>query len=202
MDGSPDAWIRAAAADIPGHRFVDILIGGLGIFVEQHGGAHDLAGLAVAALRHVDFDPGALEWMRKIVREAFDGGDMFAGHARQGGYARTYGLPFEMHGAGSAQSHPTAEFCASQSQGISNNPEQRSRRIVIHVYGFSIQEERSHERPPHSRFLSLNTNAKRKQYGIIGPGAPKLSGKTNKNKQILERTLRTFGAWMPGLERR
>src|ERR1700722_8004810 len=52
MDRLADALIGAAATDV-GHRGVDIGVGGLRRRLQQSGGGHDLAGLAVAALRHV-----------------------------------------------------------------------------------------------------------------------------------------------------
>src|SRR2546425_7267624 len=58
-----DALVGAAAADV-GHRRVDIGVARLRVFPEQRGGRHDLPGLAVAALRHVERRPGALHGMR------------------------------------------------------------------------------------------------------------------------------------------
>jgi hypothetical protein len=42
MDGSANSWVRPAAADIPTHRFIDVLIRRLGIFCQQDSGTHDL----------------------------------------------------------------------------------------------------------------------------------------------------------------
>ena len=52
---------------------------GLGVFLQQRGGLHDLAALAVAALGDVVFLPGDLARMRAGGAEAFDGGDLLAG---------------------------------------------------------------------------------------------------------------------------
>src|SRR4030081_556310 len=69
----------AAAADI-GDGFVDILVGGLRLLLEQGRDRHDHAALAIATLRHVVGDPGLLHLVqRAIAGEAFDGGDLFAG---------------------------------------------------------------------------------------------------------------------------
>src|SRR6266568_8417174 len=62
MHAGADALVGAAAADV-GHRFVDVRIGRLRLFLEQRGGRHDLPGLAVAALRHVERRPGLLHRM-------------------------------------------------------------------------------------------------------------------------------------------
>src|SRR6186997_1085326 len=77
VDGLADPLVGAAAADV-GHRLVDIGVGRFRLLLQQRGGGHDLAGLAVAALRHVDRGPGLLHRMRGIGREALDGDDLVA----------------------------------------------------------------------------------------------------------------------------
>src|SRR5579863_6974274 len=76
MDGAADTHIGAAAADIARHRRVNVGIVGIGRAVQKRGGRHDLAGLAIAALRHVFRDPGLLHLVQlAVLRKAFDGGD-------------------------------------------------------------------------------------------------------------------------------
>src|SRR5262245_41001905 len=60
-----DALIGPTPADV-GHGLVDVLVGGLRIPREERGRRHDLTGLAVPALRHVDGRPGFLDWVRAI----------------------------------------------------------------------------------------------------------------------------------------
>lgn len=45
---------------------------------QQHCRGHDLAGLTIAALRHVYFNPGLLKWVAEIRREALDRQDGFS----------------------------------------------------------------------------------------------------------------------------
>src|SRR5262249_11654777 len=61
LDRLPNAQIRPAAADVAGHRGVDIGIGRMGIARQQRGGGHDLARLAVAALHDLPVEPGLLD---------------------------------------------------------------------------------------------------------------------------------------------
>src|SRR5215204_6266397 len=54
VNGVADPQVRAASADIPVHRRVDVSVARIGVSREQRRSRHDLAGLAVAALRNVD----------------------------------------------------------------------------------------------------------------------------------------------------
>ena len=57
VDRGANADIGGAAADIAVHGAVDIASVGVGLLPQQRDRAHDLAGLAIAALRHVERDP-------------------------------------------------------------------------------------------------------------------------------------------------
>src|SRR5271168_4075423 len=65
MDRGAQPWIGAAAADI-GQVVVDIGVGRVRDRLQQRHGGHDLAGLPIAALRHILGDPGALYRMAGI----------------------------------------------------------------------------------------------------------------------------------------
>ena len=62
-DGFLDACIGHAAAEIAVHMRDDFVLGRVGIFRQQRGCLHDLAGLAVAALRDLLGDPRLLQRM-------------------------------------------------------------------------------------------------------------------------------------------
>ena len=74
VDRRADALVGAAAADV-GHRLVDVAVGRIRILREQRRRRHDLARLAVAALRHVEREPRLLHGRRARRRQAFDGDD-------------------------------------------------------------------------------------------------------------------------------
>src|SRR5262249_49524888 len=76
--------VRAAPADVARHGSGDIGVGRAWILREERRRGHDLSRLAVATLRHVELDPGALERMAAIAREPFDRGDVLAGDAADG----------------------------------------------------------------------------------------------------------------------
>jgi hypothetical protein len=67
VDGSADAHIGGAAAEVARHRVVDVGIGRLAVLAEQRDGAHDLAGLAVAALHDVELAPGFLHHLADAI---------------------------------------------------------------------------------------------------------------------------------------
>src|ERR1700691_5425175 len=66
VNGFANAEICAAAANVAVHGGVDIRVGGMRIFREQGGGGHHLSGLAIAALRDVDFLPRDLDGVRAV----------------------------------------------------------------------------------------------------------------------------------------
>src|ERR1051325_4266001 len=70
MDGGPNALVCTAAANV-GHRLIDVRIGGVRLLGEQRGRGHDLPRLAIAALRHIFRDPGALHRVRAVLGQAF-----------------------------------------------------------------------------------------------------------------------------------
>ena len=65
LDRAVDALIGAAAADVAGHGGVDLRVGRLRRLGEERRRRHDLARLAVAALRHLLGDPRLLQRMRR-----------------------------------------------------------------------------------------------------------------------------------------
>src|SRR5947199_8708530 len=66
LDRAHDALISPAAADVGAHVLDDLGARRRWIVLEQVGRAHDLSGLAVAALRHALGNPGLLQRMAGI----------------------------------------------------------------------------------------------------------------------------------------
>lgn len=141
MDGFANALVGAAAADVAAHGVVDIGIGGMGFFREQSRRGHDLAGLAIAALRNIFLDPGTLDGMAPILGETFDGGDFFAGNVGDGQHARARGFAVDVHGASAALHDAASEFRAGHVQGVAQDPEERHVGADVHGLGFSVQDE-------------------------------------------------------------
>src|SRR5580692_6333421 len=68
LDGAEDARIGAAAADVAVHVADDVVAARILVGREQCRGLHDLAGLAVTALRHLQVEPGLLQRMVAVGR--------------------------------------------------------------------------------------------------------------------------------------
>ena len=94
LDGGADAHVGAAAADVAGHRGVDVGIVGIGRGCEQRRRRHDLARLAIAALDHFEVEPGLLHLgAGRRCADAFDGGDRASPTAPTGSRQERTGLP-------------------------------------------------------------------------------------------------------------
>ena len=73
MNRPPDALVGTAPAEVIAHGLVDLRIGRLGMFLQECDGSHDLAGLAIAALRNLILNPRSLDGMDTVEREALNG---------------------------------------------------------------------------------------------------------------------------------
>ena len=73
MDRSADPVIGGAPADIAGHCRVDVFVGRFRNFGQQGCRRHDLTGLAVSALDHIQLSPGSLHGLGCGAIDALDG---------------------------------------------------------------------------------------------------------------------------------
>src|ERR1700758_3757098 len=64
LHSTDDPGIRGTTTHVARHAIHDLLLSRTGIRCEQGRGLHDLARLAIAALRHLILDPSLLHWMR------------------------------------------------------------------------------------------------------------------------------------------
>jgi len=123
VDCLSNSVVRAASAGVR-YRCVDIGVGRVGAPLQQSERAHDHSGLAVTALRCIEFFPGDLDRMAAIRREPFDRRDSFAdGHVR-GNAAGSNRLTIDMHRARAALPDATAELRARQADVIADHPQQ------------------------------------------------------------------------------
>src|SRR5271154_4735551 len=103
MDSAADALIGAAAANMAAESFIDVRVGGRGIFREERGGGHDHADLAIATLRDLAREPCLLHGMLSVGRKSFDGGDAAPADSRDARRARSRGFAIHVYSAGTAE---------------------------------------------------------------------------------------------------
>ena len=106
--------VRAAAADIPGHCRIDLLIAGLAFVAQQSHSLHDLSGLTIAALGHVEVHPRLLHGMQSVLGEPFYRGNLHAGNAAHSSDAGPDGLAILVYGARTTKPYPTAKLGSGQ----------------------------------------------------------------------------------------
>jgi len=123
MDSLADALISAAAANMAAESFINVRIGGRGIFREERGGGHDHADLAVATLRNLVREPSLLHGMLSVGRKPFDSGDAAASDSGNARGAGARGFAVHVNSAGTAERLAAAEFCPGESQRVAQNPE-------------------------------------------------------------------------------
>src|ERR1700704_709821 len=99
MDRVFDALVTAATADVARHRFAYLVVGGFWIFDQECGGLHDLADLAITALRDVHLAPRLLNWVITGRMEPFDRSDVAVAHVGNRGDAGAHGLLVDNDGA-------------------------------------------------------------------------------------------------------
>src|SRR4029077_18670690 len=147
VNGSADALVGAAAADVAAHGVIDVGLGGFRLLRQEGDSKHNLAGLAVAALWDVFGDPGLLHGMRTVGRQAFDGGDFFSLHAGDRSYAGASGLAVDVHGAGATERHAAAKFSAGQVESVAQHPKQWHLRVDTHCGGLAVECKRCGHMP-------------------------------------------------------
>ncbi len=130
---------------------------------QQRGGRHHLTGLAVAALRNIQRDPGLLDCVHA---QTFDRRDLLAGDRPDRGLAGTDRHAVQVHGTGAAQRLAAAELGASHAERRRAGPTavvcpaRRLRSTAFTVY----VERNSHKKTPPSRWVGMARQTK--QLGI------------------------------------
>ena len=113
MDGGPDAVVGGATADIAAHR---------GVPDEERRRGHNLARLAISALRNVQRIPRGLNGLGSPAREPLDCGNLFAIDGGGWDRARPEWRPIHVNGAGPALGDAAAIFRSRQSEFIAKHP--------------------------------------------------------------------------------
>src|SRR5262249_17353853 len=125
LDRGDDAVIGAAPAEVRLHVLDDLAAAGAAVLLEERRGAHDLARLAVAALRHLLRHPRLLQWVLRVGREPFDGRDGLPCHVLDLEQAGESGLAVDMDRARAALADAAAVLGAGHAEVLAQDPEER-----------------------------------------------------------------------------
>jgi hypothetical protein len=137
-----NARVSSAAADVAFEGTPDFRLAGVwSLFQETHAG-EDHAGSAIAALHGVGLDESFLQRMEAaVLRDSFDGGDLFSGDLEDWRDAGAHGRAIDEHGAGSAMAFATAVFAASEFEFIAEDPEQEAVGVELEPVMRLIDDE-------------------------------------------------------------
>src|ERR1700722_20160124 len=144
LDGGADALIGATSTDVAVHDAIYIGVRGMRRLFQQRRGLHDLAGLTIAALRHIQRAPSLLERVIACSIEALDGGDRLAVGVADRRLTRSDGFAVEMDGAGAARGHPATKLRSREPEDVSEIPEHRHRRVAVECLRLAIDMQSEH----------------------------------------------------------
>ncbi len=133
MNGRPDAGVGTATAEISGHRRVDICVSWLVLLPEKGRRTHDLAGLAIPALRDVELNPRRLQRVGTCPGKTFNSRDLLLANGGHRGQATADRFAVDMNGAGTAHSHTTPELGSNEVEMVAQHPEHGG--VGSDVYG-------------------------------------------------------------------
>src|SRR5258706_5681551 len=112
---------------MPVQRLLDVLLGRIGLAIEQRLGRHHHAVAAEAALAGLLLDERLLQRMELLERaQALDGGDAALRRGGNRSHTGAHGLALQEHRAGPALREAAAELRAVQLEVVSQYVEQRS----------------------------------------------------------------------------
>src|SRR5467141_753613 len=125
LDRGDDLVVGAAPAEVARHVLHDLLASRVFRLGEERGRGHDLARLAVAALRHLLGDPSLLQRVIALGRQPFDGGDSLSLNRRYRGDARSRRHAVHVNRARAALRHAAAELGSGETELVADHPQQR-----------------------------------------------------------------------------
>jgi hypothetical protein len=134
--------VAGATAEVAGHPFFDLILGGFGVLVEERLGGHDLSRRADPALEPAVLNESLLQWMEPtILCEPFDGFDILALASDGKCQTRTYDTAVDDHAA-SATNADTATFLgAGEADVIPQGLEKQPVGFQLEVMLFTVNKK-------------------------------------------------------------
>src|SRR4029077_12123699 len=152
LHSADDPGIGGATTHVACHAIHDLLLSRTGIRCKQGSGLHDLAGLAIAALRHLMLDPSLLHGGGAAGIEALDGGDELSFNGSDRDRAGAHGLAVDVNCARPAQANSATVFGAGKPQILPDDPQEWSVLRRVGKVALTIDRQVGHGSfPPSSR---------------------------------------------------
>jgi hypothetical protein len=124
MDRRANARIGTAAAQIAGHHLIDLLVRWLRDVFKERNGLHDLAGLAIAALRNLVFDPCLQNRVPVSITQPFDRDYRLPSDVADMRLTGTDSRSVYLDGAGATLRYPAAVLGTCDSKFVAQHPKQ------------------------------------------------------------------------------
>src|SRR3984957_3897359 len=152
FDRRADAHVGPAAANVSRHGRINVRIFGVRGGVEQRRRRHDLPGLAVAALDHLQIQPCLLHLRAgRGGADALDGRDRALADRPHRQETGAYRRAVDMHGAGAALRYAAPELGAGETQDIAQHPQQGHVGRSIDIPHFAVYFQTDHDVPREGR---------------------------------------------------
>jgi hypothetical protein len=136
LDRFADADIGPTAADVAGHRTIDVGVVRMRIVRQQGGRGHDLARLAVAALNDFMVEPCLLNLPAgRRIANCLDRGDRRAAYAIDCCDAGADRASVQMNRACATECHAAAELGAGHAEHVAQHPQERG--VTVDINGMS-----------------------------------------------------------------
>src|SRR2546423_737083 len=127
-----DVHVARAAADLPGDRLADLLLGRVRIAVQKRPRGHDHARRAEAALEAVFLHEAHLHGVElSVLLHVLDGAHLVAASHRGEHGARLHGLAVHEHGAGAAVAGVAAPVGAGEAQVLAQEVDEQQARLDL-----------------------------------------------------------------------
>src|SRR5215467_8388994 len=125
-DRAADPVVAGTAADVARHGCIDLLVRRPLRAAEQRAGRHDLAGLTIAALHHVDLQPGLLQACAdRGAADVLDRVNLRLTDAPDGQLAGALRRAVHVHGTGATQPFSAAELGPHEPELPAQHPQER-----------------------------------------------------------------------------
>src|SRR5581483_1179278 len=142
FDGFDDLVVARAAAQVAHHPVLDLVLGWVGILLEERVGGHVLARRADAALEAAVFQEALLNGRQlPILCEALDGADLGAiGQGREH-EARADHLSVNQHRAGATDPDAATQLGAREAELVANSVDQEPVVRHVHLSGLAVHSD-------------------------------------------------------------